>query len=150
MDQLVALYTLHAFWFWLSLCALLLAAEATVGSGWLLWPAVAAGGVAALTVSPVELAPAADVGVFAGATLVLTLLSRLLPRRAPAGQDINDSRRRVIGDTGSVVIGFERGAGRVRVGGAEWPAEADANYPAGTRVVVEAVIGTRLKVRSAG
>lgn len=149
MDQILVLYALHAFWFWLSLAALLLAVEATLGSGWLLWPAVAAGAVAALALSPLDLPPAADVGLFAAVTLALTLVSRLLPRKAVDGQDINDSRRRVIGDTGSVVVSFERGAGRVRVAGAEWPAEADADYPAGTRVVVEAVIGTRLKVRGA-
>jgi membrane protein implicated in regulation of membrane protease activity len=149
VDQFAAFYLAHTFWFWLSLGVFLLAIEAALGTEWLLWLAVAAGLVALLALLPVELSTPVEVGVFAAATLVLTLSSRFLTRRTPETGDINDNRRRVIGDVGSVVIDFQRGAGRVQVGGAEWPAEGDSDYPAGTRVVVEAVIGNRLRVRPA-
>lgn len=149
MDQFAAFYLAHTFWFWLSLGVFLLAIEAALGTEWLLWLAVAAGLVALLALLPIELSTPVEVGVFAAATLVLTLSSRFLTRKSPDSADINDNRRRVIGDTGTVVIGFERGAGRVHVGGAEWPAEADSDYPKGARVVVEAVVGNRLRVRSA-
>jgi membrane protein implicated in regulation of membrane protease activity len=43
------LYALHGVWFWLALGAVILGAELLTGSGWLLWPAVTAAVLAALT-----------------------------------------------------------------------------------------------------
>jgi membrane protein implicated in regulation of membrane protease activity len=49
-----------------------------------------------------------------------------------------------------VVEAFDKGHGRVLVGGAEWPAEADRNFALviGAEIQVEAVLdGARLSVR---
>ena len=46
MDAMVALYESQPFWIWLALGALILAAEAAMGTEWLLWPAVSAAAVA--------------------------------------------------------------------------------------------------------
>ena len=42
MPTLIALYAAHPFWVWMAAAAVLLALEIVTGSGYLLWPAVAA------------------------------------------------------------------------------------------------------------
>src|SRR4051812_2297534 len=75
MDAIYAFYSAHPFWVWLAAGAVLLAVEVMSGSGYLLWPAAAAAVVGLLALGlhpglPVEL------GVFAGLTLVSTILAR--------------------------------------------------------------------------
>lgn len=149
MDQFAAFYLAHTFWFWLSFGAILLALEAALGTEWLLWLATAAALVALLSLTPLDLGPGAEIGVFAAATLVLTFGARRFMGRASAEPDINDNVRRVLGETGTVSTAFVNGAGRVRVAGAEWPADAAEDLPAGARVVVVSAYGARLEVRAA-
>ncbi|HKR87563.1 MAG TPA: NfeD family protein [Phenylobacterium sp.] len=144
------LYLGHSAWIWAAVGAALLAAEVLAGSGWLLWPAAAAGIVAVIDGFS-DLHFKAAVLIFAGLTIVSTLTARrYFPRRRSAeGQDINDNIARLVGHEGRVVVAFEGGAGRVFVDGKEWPAELEAGetIAAGARVAVAGVSGVRLKVR---
>lgn len=147
-------YATHPFWAWIAAAALLLAVEVATGSGYLLWPAAAAGVVAVVGLfAPLGLP--AEVALFAVLTIVSTFLARrYLPRRAgQSGPDVNDRAGRLIGRFGETVGPFVDGRGRAFVDGAEWIAEIDpagAPLTPGARVeVIEVLGGGRLKVRAA-
>lgn len=152
MADFVVFYASHAFWVWAGLAAALLAIEVLSGSGWLLWPATAAGVVAVLAaLTPVSTAP--SLAVFAVLTIVSTFLARrYLPRPLRAeGRDINDAVGRLVGHDGRVVSAFEGQVGRVFIDGKEWAAELaeGETLAAGARVHVVGVNGARLTVRGA-
>jgi membrane protein implicated in regulation of membrane protease activity len=146
--------TSHPFWGWAAFGALLLAAEVATATGYLLWPAASAG-VVAMTQLVARPGLLVDLLVFAGLTIVTSLLARrFLPSRLrQPGPDINDRARGLIGRSGQAVGPFSGGRGRVFVDGAEWIAETDeaAEPPApGTTVqVVDVLGGGRLKVKAA-
>lgn len=153
MPDLTALYAAHPFWVWIAIGGALLAVEVATGSGWLLWPAAAAGIVAlAVAYGGLDLSQAAL--VFALLTISLALLARrYVPKsllRHPAA-DINDNIGRLIGHQGRVVGAFKGRSGRVFIDGKEWAAELDEGeaLEAGARVEVIGVAGAHLKVRSA-
>jgi membrane protein implicated in regulation of membrane protease activity len=153
MPDLTTLYATHPVWIWIALGAALLAVEVATGSGWLLWPAAAAGIVAlAVAFAGLDLPQAAL--VFALLTISLALLARrYLPKsltRRPA-HDINDNIARLVGHQGRVVAAFEGRSGRVFIDGKEWAAELeeDEALAAGVRVEVTGVAGAHLRVRSA-
>jgi len=84
--------------------------------------------------------------------VVATLLSRRLIQRVNPSDspDINARDSRLVGQRAQVVQAFVDGRGRVFVSGAEWVAEiAGAAPPPGESVIVEAVEGSKLKVRAA-
>ena len=147
MPHLLGLFASHPFWGWLVVGVALLVAEAVTGTGWLLWPAVSAGltGVAILTGMVPQ--PAVQVGLFAGLTILATLIARPWLSRAPKA-DLNDRAGRVLGQTGEARADFVAGRGRVFVDGAEWPAELEGGgeLGAGDPVRVVRVEGARLIV----
>jgi membrane protein implicated in regulation of membrane protease activity len=150
MPALGDIYLAHPAWVWAAGAAALLALEVGTGSGWLLWPAAAAGVVAVLKAF-VPLSTEAAVLIFAALTLVSTFtVRRYFPRRLiPEGHDINDNISRLIGHEGRTVTPFQAGCGRVFIDGKEWAADlADGEtIDAGVRVEVTAVKGARLTVR---
>jgi membrane protein implicated in regulation of membrane protease activity len=152
MQSLAELSLTHEAWGWAAAGAALLALELASGSGWLLWPAAAAG-VVAVVAGFTPLSGPVAVLVFAGLTLVSTVTARrYFPRRlAGDAHDINDNIARLMGRKARVVAPFQGGAGRVFVDGKEWAAELDAGEAAeaGAQVTVVGVSGARLKVRSA-
>ncbi len=152
MDALTNLYASHPFWIWLALAAVILAAELSTGSGWLLWPAAAAGAMAGLTlVVPNHLA--LHLALFAGLTILTTVTARrYLPRDISGdGPDINDTMTRLVGAEGQAAGSFSQGHGRVNVDGKEWDAVSDDALAPGQSVVVMAVVGgARLQVRARG
>jgi len=152
MADFVVFYASHAFWVWAGLAAALLAVEVMTASGWLLWPATAAGVVAVLAaLTPLTTAP--SLAVFAVLTIVSTFLARrYLPRPLRSdGGDINDAVGRLVGHEGRVVSAFEDQVGRVFIDGKEWAAELaeGESLAAGARVHVVGVNGARLTVRGA-
>lgn len=151
MAWIQTLYASQPFWIWLILGVALLAIEALTSTEWLLWPAVSAGVLALLTALFRDLGLPVEIGIFAALTVGLALISRRLIKRVNPSDvpDINDQSLRLIGKEARVVEAFEDGRGRVFVSGSEWPAESQVSVlPIGHRVVVEAVDGPRLKVRS--
>ena len=151
MEALTSLYATQPFWIWLALAAVILAAELSTGSGWLLWPAAAAGAMAGLTlVVPNNLA--LHLALFAGLTILTTVTARrYLPRDiSGGGPDINDTMTRLVGARGRAAGAFESGHGRVHVDGKEWDAVSDDALVSGQAIAVEAVTGgSSLKVRAA-
>ena len=150
MTSLVDLYAAHAFWIWLAIGAAILAAEVATGSGWLLWPSAAAAVTALLTL--VTDNTALEIGVFAGLTIVSTLLARRFwPSRKSDAADINDNVSRLIGHRGKAASAFAGGDGRVLIDGKEWAAELDGGetLKAGAEVEVTGLSGgSRLRVRA--
>lgn len=150
MEALFDLYASQPFWIWLAVGVLLLAIEAALSTEWLLWPAVAAGVVAVMTALGLRLGLAAEVGIFAGLTVLATLLSRRLIKRVNPDDhpDINDRDLRLVGQKAKVVQPFVEGRGRVFVSGAEWAARIEGDGPpAGDSVVVDRRDGALLDVR---
>ena len=151
MDAVVDLHAAQPYWIWLAIGVILLAVEAAFSTEWLLWPAVSAGVVAVVTALGVPLGLLGEVLLFAVLTVAATLLSRRLIQRVNPSDspDINAREGRLIGQRAQVVQAFVDGRGRVFVSGAEWPAEIDGPAPlAGESVIVEAIDGPKLKVRS--
>ncbi|WP_409020977.1 NfeD family protein [Brevundimonas vesicularis] len=151
MAWIQTLYASQPFWIWLILGVALLAIEAMTSTEWLLWPAVSAGVLAMLTSLFRDLGLPVEIGIFAALTVGLTLISRRLIKRVNPSEvpDINDQSLRLIGKEARVVEAFEDGRGRVFVSGSEWPADSQSTVlPVGHRVVVDAVDGPRLRVRS--
>ncbi|MCA3701339.1 NfeD family protein [Brevundimonas sp.] len=150
MDAVIDIYTNQPFWIWLAIGVLLLAVEAALSTEWLLWPAVAAGVVAVLTALGLQIGFAGEVGAFAALTVVSTLFSRRLIQKVNPDDkpDVNDRDARLIGQKARVVAPFVDGRGRVFVSGAEWAAEIEGEGPpVGDSVIVEASVGSGLKVR---
>ncbi|WP_068874896.1 MULTISPECIES: NfeD family protein [unclassified Phenylobacterium] len=150
MDAVTGLLAEQPFWIWAGLAAAILAVEVLTGSGWLLWASASAAATAAV-VGLANISVPTALLVFALLTIVSTLLARrYLPRQVvgPAG-DINDNVARLVGDEGSAVTAFVRGAGRVFIDGKEWAAELDDGeaLEAGASVKVVGVEGARLRVR---
>jgi membrane protein implicated in regulation of membrane protease activity len=151
MEHLITFLPEHPFWGWLALAAVLLAAEAATGSGYLLWPA----GSAAITalITPLHLGAPVEITVFAALTLISTLVFRRFwpsPFR-PRGPDINDPHTRIVGHNGQAASAFTAGRGRVFVDGKEWAAELDGggDLASGATVKVVGVLdGARLKVKA--
>jgi len=152
MGDLVDIAMAHPFWLWAAVGAALLAVEVALGSGWLLWPAAAAG-VVALVLMAVPLGWPAALGLFAVLTIVATVVSRRFVKRLDPHHDrnINDSTARLIGHRGKTVTAFDDTEGRVFIDGKEWAAEldGDARLAAGAPVEVTGVSGSRLRVRPA-
>ena len=151
MQTLVDIYAAQPFWLWLAIGVLLLAVEAALSTEWLLWPAVAAGVVAAVAALGVRLGFPGEAVIFALLTIVLTLVSRRFIQRVNPGDepDINDRDHRLIGQRARVVETFVDGRGRVFVSGAEWAAEIEGvGPPVGDSVIVERLTGSGLKVRA--
>ena len=152
MDALIDLHAAQPYWIWLAIGVILLAVEAAFSTEWLLWPAVAAGIVAVVAALGLPLGVLGEVALFAALTVVATLLSRQLVQRVNPSDspDINARDSRLVGQRAQVVQGFVDGRGRVFVSGAEWVAEIDGATPlAGESVIVEAVDGSKLRVRAA-
>ncbi len=154
MEWVSDLYAAQPFWIWLAIAAVILVIEATIGSEWLLWPAVAAGVVAVLTAVGLPLGVVGEIIVFAALTLIGTVFARRLIKRInPPEGDINDRDSRLVGQKARVVQAFVDNHGRIFVSGAEWQAELiGQGVPqplAGDNVIVEDASSARLKVRPA-
>lgn len=151
MDALISLHATQPWWIWLALGLLLLAVESALSTEWLLWPAVSAGIVAVLTAIGLRYGFAVEIIAFGLLTAILTLLSnRIIKRVNPADvPDINDRDSRLLGKPAEVITPFLDGRGRVFISGSEWAAELEGDgAPAvGSRVIVDAVLGARLRVR---
>lgn len=140
----------HPFALWIAAAGALLAVEVGTGSGWLLWPAGAAA-VTALLSPALALSPSMQAVIFAILTIVTTLVGRRFFPHGPVTADINDNSARLAGQSGVAAGDFHEGRGRVFVDGKEWAAELEGAgaLASGMKIVVVAVQGARLTVRSA-
>lgn len=150
MDDLTSFS--HPLWLWLATGGVLLIAEILTGTSWLLWPAVCAAFVGALTALGLPFPLPEQLMLWATLSVVTTFASRKLFKRQGAGPevegDINEVR--LLGRPGQALTDFSHGRGRVLVDGNEWAAETEAGetVTAGTRIeVLERLDGARLRVR---
>lgn len=152
MGPAEALFFAHPFWSWIAIGGIFLIGELMTGSGWLLWPAGAAAGVAVIARLANPGWPL-DVVLFVVIAIAATYVGRRYLPAAPRGAgDINDPTPRLIGREGEATEPFRGGRGRVFVDGKEWAAELDGadELAAKAKVrVVEIMGGARLKVRAA-
>jgi membrane protein implicated in regulation of membrane protease activity len=154
---MMALFTFlveHHLAVWILLAAACLAVEIHTGSGWLLWPCVAAGVTALIAVSPLA-GWGVEAAVFAGLTLVFTVAGRRWMTHRHVvhdGPDLNNQAALLVGSVGEVSTPFENGRGRVFVSGKDWAAELDpaVEAPVGAPIRVLALASSsRLKVARA-
>ncbi|MBW3558897.1 MAG: NfeD family protein [Proteobacteria bacterium] len=151
MDWLVELYRAQPAWIWLGVAALILTAEVTTGSGWLLWAAVSAAAVAYLAFLNLDIGLPGEVAAFAALTVAATFAGRRFLAPSPARGDLNNNVERLIGQSGRATSPFTGGYGRVAVDGCEWAAELEdgGDLPEGARIEVARLAdGARLVVRS--
>jgi inner membrane protein len=136
---------------WLVLGLVLLIAEMSTGTTYLLWPAVAAGVTGVIA----YLAPigwAAQMGLFGALVIMFTALghplvrNRLLRAEAPA---LNERAAALIGVRGAAARDFVGGVGAVKINDSVWRATASEPIEAGALVQVLAVEGVTLKVKRA-
>ena len=139
----------HPHWFWITLGALLLAAEMLGTSGYLLWS-----GLAALLVGVIEwifvLSWTQQGLLFALLMLLCVFFWYRWMRHREASQQPNTLNQR-----GSQLIGMQLtldstlkdGLGHVRIGDSSWRVQAESDLPAGTPVIVTGVVGITLRIQ---
>lgn len=138
-------------WHWLALAGVILVAELSTGTTYLLWPAAAAL-IAAATQAFLDLPLVGDLAVFAVSAIALTVaVGPFVRRRMNSGPvGLNERGRQIVGERARVVAPFEGGTGRVEVYGSQWRAVIDdtAIPPSiGAFVEVTAVEGATVTVR---
>lgn len=148
---MIAAIVAHPHVFWLTLGGLLLAAEMLGTGGWLLWCGVAAVVTGLVTwIIPLNLE-------WQGVCFaILTVLSAFLWWRWLARRNADTKPDNTLNQRGQALIGRElvldealvNGRGNARVGDSRWPVVADEDLPAGSRVVVTAIEGIMLRVKT--
>ena len=151
MAEAEALFFSHPFWLWIALGGAFLIGELMTGSGWLLWPAGAAGATGVATIIW-PIGPAYQIILFVAVAIVATYLGRrFLPPAGRGRGDINDPAPRLVGQCGEAAGAFRAGLGRVFVDGKEWAAELEGggDLAAKSKVEVTEILGgARLKVKA--
>ncbi len=149
MDWLTRIDSTH----WLVLALVLLIAELATGTTYLLWPAVAAG-VTGLIALFFPTSVYIEIGVFAGLTILLTLLGRPLVRNLRMAAEnapvLNERDKTVIGARAVAMNAFINGAGQVKLGDSVWRAQSSEAIAAGQAVEVLSVDGTTVTVKAVG
>jgi membrane protein implicated in regulation of membrane protease activity len=148
MDSLLSFFMTFGPQHWVVIGLILLIAEMSTGTTYLLWPAVAAFVTALISWSGAT-TWLVDVGIFAILVIVLTYLGRPLVqkwRREGAASGLNERAQTLIGTRG-LMMSFADGVGSVKVNDTVWRAVSDEALEAGQHVKVTAVDGVTLKVK---
>lgn len=148
MDSVIAFFAETTPWHWFGLGLVLLIAELSTGTTYLLWPAVAAWLTAILLlIFPLPLP--FQLLAFGAITIGLTLSGRryLKGKWLKGGdKELNDRGRMLVGASGIAAGNFENGVGRVKLGDSEWRAESADAIGAGDAVSILSVEGATLMV----
>jgi membrane protein implicated in regulation of membrane protease activity len=142
---------LDAHWVWLTLGLVLAGLEMLAPGVYLIWLAVAAFVVGALTFA-FDLSFAAQVIDFVFLSLIIAFsVKRFLRERPIESADplLNRRGARLVGETALVVQAIEHGSGRVRLGDSEWIAHGP-NIGVGEHVRVSGSEGAILLVEPLG
>lgn len=153
METLVAIFADMPFWGWWAIAFVLLILEIMTGSTYLLWPAAAAILVGFADIWPLDGRWRVQLGLFAGVTIVLTLVAPKYARpwidKARADHPhLNKRGDQKIGKHAVAAGAFNGGAGKVRFGDTVWLARCEADLADGAEVVISAVDGTTLLVEA--
>jgi inner membrane protein len=136
-------------WFWLTLAAILGAAEMLVPGFFLIWLALAAAGVGLLAwLLPISIP--LQVGIFAIASVLAVYAGKKFLRDNPIQSEdpkLNDRGARLTGEVVTVIEAITDGRGRVKVGDTEWNARGP-DTAIGARVRVTGADGAVLLVEA--
>lgn len=154
MEAFINLFETYGLWTWGSIVLLLLIVETMATTGHLIWPAIAAAALALLKLFGLDLPMLWQIGLFAVATIGLTIAAKPLVtawRAERADKVVNEISQGMIGRRIVVIQDFANGRGRVRVGDTDWSARTDHIGPIkiGDPVVVVAVESATLIVAPA-
>lgn len=140
------------YWFWVCLACLLLAIEVLiVPSGFFLCLGTSAGLMAALAYFMPDLSRLWMLAIYSALMVASCLFWMKVMRRRPKEADsdrLSQRSAQLVGERLVLREGLKDGRGRVWVKDSPWPAEADADYPAGTRVEITEVRGITLRVKA--
>lgn len=149
MDWLTSVNHTH----WLALGLILLIAELTTGTTYLLWPAVAAGLTGLLSLF-MPMGFLTELAIFAVLTIALTLVGRPLVRNRlllrPGSSTLNQRGQAMIGARGIATGAFMNGVGSVKVGDTVWRATSAEDIAAGQAVEITGVDGATIAVKPVG
>jgi hypothetical protein len=152
MDGLIAFVNVLEPWHWAALGLVLLIAEVSTGTTFLLWPAIAAGATALVAWLGGVDGPT-QLGVFAALTLALTWLGAryVRGRWLQPAQDskLNERGAQMIGQRGEALVAFANGEGAVKLGDTRWRALSADAIQAGDSIVVVSADGPTLTVSRA-
>lgn len=140
----------HAAVLWLIAGVGLAIAELALPGVYLIFFAVAAALTGTIALLFPELGLGGQLIGFAAWSVAAVLIGRRWYRDFPvasADPMLNDRIARLVGEIVTVVEPIRDGAGRVRVGDGEWPAQGD-EAPAGTRVRIAGARGATLIVET--
>lgn len=148
---------LDAPWIWLALGAALIALEVSTGTLFILWPAVAAVALAALTALFPDLSIAAQIFAFASVAILLGVIGhgyfKMRPGQRPSDRPhLNATRDQMIGRRVLAAEDFVNGYGPVTVGDTRWRARLEdpaASVGAGATLLIIDLVGAELVVRPA-
>jgi inner membrane protein len=147
-------FTVPGPWSWLALGLVLLAAEVMTGTTYLLWLAVAAAAMAAVTALVGDLSIPMQLVIYGGLALAATISGRrMFPpderSSISASNELNRPDSRMLGQQVEAIGDFSGNSGRVRFGDTEWRAEivGEAGVAAGAKLEVVAVDGATLRVK---
>lgn len=141
----------HAGFIWLILAALLAITELMIPGVYLTFVALGAAATGVLALLFPELGMIGQLVSFAAWSTVAVLLGKRWYNTNPvpsADPDLNNRAARMIGQSVTVVEPLVGGAGRVRVGDGEWPAEGP-DLAAGEKARIVDVRGGVVRVESA-
>jgi len=139
-------------WWWVAIAIALGAGEMLTTTTLLLWSAVAALGTALVFWLAGPAGWPAQLGVFAGLSILITFAGRLLVSRrrwADAASPLNRRAEQLVGRDGDV-LAFDRSEGRILIDGVPWRARLEGGLPTpapGDRVRIVAVEGIVVVVR---
>ncbi len=176
MPSVLDLYQQNPYALWLGVGVLLVLVNLITGMGRLVWPTIAAGAVASVSLVGAHVELPFEIVIFAVLTIFFLLLPRKLnaprtayiadddahevleakkPRRGKARDErpvgAMDRTGRLVGRIGKTTGEFANGVGRVWIEGAEWGADLESGdyLHADTPVRVTRVSGgVRLQVRA--
>ena len=177
MPSVLELYQQNPYALWLGVGVLLVLVNLITGVGRLVWPTIAAGAVASVSLVGAHVELPIEIVIFSVLTVFFLLLPRKLNtahssyiadddahdvleakktrRRTKADRDVGtmDRTGRLVGRIGKTTGEFANGVGRVWIEGAEWGADLESGdfLHADTPVRVTRVNGgVRLQVRALG
>lgn len=138
------------YWWWLIAGVLLAITEILIPGIFMIWLAAAAGLTAFIVWLLWGFQPSFGLQfvIFALLAFASIYAGRAIMRRNPTASTdpkLNDRAARLVGETGTVIESLVDGTGRVQVGDSPWPATGP-DIPAGERVKITGVNGTRLQV----
>lgn len=145
----------QAYWIWLAAACILLAVEVlVVPTGFFLCLGTSAAVVAAVLFFAPGISWLWALALFSGLMVLSGLFWwKVVRKRSKAREEVDEGilnvkTRQLIGYRAVLQEDLKGGRGRIRVNDSLWPAEAGADYRAGTLVEVVAVKGITLRVRA--